>query len=51
MQPQNTPHDTTHVRSLGIGQSVDTNDQLSSVVVLGIAVVGGLEALVLTALI
>lgn len=42
--------DSAHIRSLGIGQSVDTNDQLSSVVVLGIAVVGGLVALVLTAL-
>jgi hypothetical protein len=45
------PHDSTQIRSLGIGQSVDTNDQLSSVVILGIAVVGGLVALVVTALV
>lgn len=50
MQLYDSPRDSTHVRSLGIGQSVDTNDQLSSVVILGIAVVGGLVSLVLTAL-
>lgn len=43
-------HDPAHIRSLGPGHSVDSGDQLSSVVVLGIAAVGGLVALVLTAL-
>ncbi len=44
-------HSPTQIRSLGPGETVDTGDQLSSVVILGIAAVGGLVALVLTALI
>ncbi|GJD36674.1 hypothetical protein [Methylobacterium aerolatum] len=42
-------HGNPHAHSLG--HTVDSGDQLSSVVILGIAAVGGLVALVLTALI
>jgi hypothetical protein len=38
-------------RSLGLGQSVDTGDQLSSVMILGIAVAGAVVAVLLNALI
>ena len=39
-----------HTRSLGPGQTVDTGDQLSSVVILGIAIAGGLAAVLLNAI-
>jgi hypothetical protein len=45
------PYGETPTRSLGPGQTVDTGDQLSSVVILGIAVVGGAVAVLLNALI
>lgn len=44
-------HGDTYVRSLGPGQTVDTDDQLSSVVLLGIAVAGAAAAVLLNALI
>ncbi|WP_331289809.1 MULTISPECIES: hypothetical protein [Methylobacterium] len=41
----------TQIRSLGPGRTVDTGDQLSSVVLLGIAVAGAAVAVLLNALI
>lgn len=39
-----------HTRSLGPGRTVDTGDQLSSVVLLGLAIAGGLAAVLLNAI-
>ncbi|SDA26758.1 hypothetical protein SAMN02799622_03867 [Methylobacterium sp. UNC378MF] len=44
-------YDNTQVRSLGPGRTVDTGDQLSSVVLLGISIVGAAAAVLLNALI
>jgi hypothetical protein len=44
-------HGETPVRSLGPGRTVDTGDQLSSVVLLGISIVGATVAVLLNALI
>jgi|GEM_PF-1428429 len=41
----------TPVQSLGPGQTVDSADQLSSVVLMGIAIAGGALAVLLNALI
>ena len=41
----------TRTHSLGPGQSVDTGDQLSSVILMGIAIAGGAVAVLLNALI
>ena len=41
----------TQVRSLGPGHTVDTGDQLSSVVLLGLSLVGAAVAVLLNALI
>ncbi|MDP4023877.1 hypothetical protein Q8W71_14675 [Methylobacterium sp. NEAU 140] len=46
-----TPHGSAYVQSLGPGQTVDTGDQVSSVVLLGIAVVGSTVAVFLNALV
>jgi hypothetical protein len=40
----------TPVQSLGVGRSVDNGDQLSSVLLLGIAVAGAAAAILLSAL-
>ncbi|SFL54629.1 hypothetical protein [Methylobacterium pseudosasicola] len=39
-----------YTHSLGPGRTVDTGDQLSSVVILGIAIAGGLAAVLLNAI-
>ncbi|MCJ2122602.1 hypothetical protein [Methylobacterium sp. J-077] len=39
-----------HTHSLGPGQTVDTGDQLSSVVILGIAIAGAVAAVLLNAI-
>ncbi|WP_200905604.1 hypothetical protein [Methylobacterium sp. ARG-1] len=39
-----------HTHSLGPGRTVDTGDQLSSVVLLGLAIAGGLAAVLLNAI-
>ena len=44
-------YNDTHVRSLGPGRSVDNGDQLSSVILLGISLVGAAAAVLLHALI
>ncbi|MCJ2018419.1 MULTISPECIES: hypothetical protein [unclassified Methylobacterium] len=41
----------TQIRSLGPGHTVDSADQLSSVVLMGIAIAGGILAVLLNALI
>jgi hypothetical protein len=46
-----SPHGETPTRSLGPGRTVDNGDQLSSVIILGIAVVGAALAVLLNALI
>ena len=46
-----TTHGTAYVRSLGPGQTVDTGDQVSSVVLLGIALAGSAVAVFLNALV
>lgn len=46
-----SPLGETPTRSLGPGRTVDNGDQLSSVVLLGIAVVGGAVAILLNALV
>ena len=46
-----SPYGETPTRSLDPGQTVDTGDQLSSVVILGIAVAGAAVAVLLNALI
>lgn len=47
-------HETSHgarVETLGPGRTVDNGDQVSSVVLLGIAVVGGALSVLLNALV
>jgi hypothetical protein len=44
-------HDPVEIRSLGPGRTVDTGDQLSSVVLMGIAVAGAVVAVFLNALV
>ncbi|MGT2481382.1 hypothetical protein ACU4GR_26895 [Methylobacterium oryzae CBMB20] len=46
-----SPPGETPTRSLGPGRTVDNGDQLSSVVILGIAIVGGAVAILLNALV
>ena len=43
-------HDPPHTVSLGPGRTVDTGDQLSSLVLLGIAVIGAAAAILLNAI-
>ncbi|MCJ2134860.1 hypothetical protein MKK69_12445 [Methylobacterium sp. J-026] len=45
------PYGETPSRSLGPGRTVDTGDQLSSVILMGIAIAGGALAVLLNALI
>ena len=44
-------HDSSQIRSLGPGRTVDTGDQLSSVILLGLAVAGAALAVLLNALV
>lgn len=44
------PYGETPTRSLGPGRTVDTGDQLSSVVLMGIAIAGGALAVLLNAI-
>ncbi|GJE49033.1 hypothetical protein GOFOIKOB_2067 [Methylobacterium tardum] len=46
-----SPYGETPTRSLGPGRTVDNGDQLSSVIILGIAVAGAAVAVLLNALI
>jgi hypothetical protein len=46
-----TTYGDTPVQSLGLGRSVDNGDQLSSVLLLGIAVAGAAVAVLLSALV